>query len=788
MALLAICFLSGNFAASASTSAPDYSTIYVPATVSTLQSAINLVNDRGTIVLAAGTYNSPSGGFRISDLHKRFTIRSAPGALVTLDGQNSREIIRVMNTDITQGGPVVFQDLIFANGYSNTPGIAGGVNLYHAEATFVNCTFKNNMAGPNTSGGGTLITLGSIVFFFDSTWQDNSAVYSGAGMVIQDHSKVYVHHSQFINNRTNLPNHSPWAAGAAIFLGNSLLRISNTRFENNQAGYAGGAITAIGFWVAPETTPQADVIISNSSFVNNSAFPAPGVSAPAPTEGGALHAEGQTDMKIFNSRFVGNSANAGGAITNYRANIQIDGSVFQGNRAVGQGNVGGYGGVISASSQDTPSDGTTNQRNVSLTIRNSLFQGQPANSNNVGYGGGGIAITGDTNRNYGANGVPQMGTPTENRAELILQNVIFNDLDVVNGSALGGGVLATMTDVNIQDSLFINSDAMGQTNGSGGGIAIIDNSLANISRTTFSHNSAGVYGGALFLLGSTINLDNSNFIENSVGSIDYGSAIFAGPMNSPTLKIPISGNIHNNKIIKNHGVAVYDDDYTNGPINNVVYNSNTFYTNPVDSVVYSDAILPYQKKKVSELNSLTIVRANGTSTKKSNLNNISLSSPPSIAVLISAPSTILNATAAGDVELSTAAYIGYAWSGSSGTLDGAPLSDIANVRKITQPGNRLLSVGAIQSSITIAPLFAPSLSLTAQLTNTGAILSWSLTASSLLDLQMDQGVHIPAIPTGSVLAPAINTTYRIYAITQEGGAFSSAASSSVQIFLPTIFR
>jgi hypothetical protein len=55
-------------------------------------------------------------------------------------------------------------------------------------------------------------------------------------------------------------------------------------------------------------------------------------------------------------------------------------------------------------------------------------------------------------------------------------------------------------------------------------------------------------------------------------------------------------------------------------------------------------------------------------------------------------------------------------------------------------------------------------------------------------MQMDQGVHIPATPTGSVLAPALNTTYRIYAITQEGGAFSSAVSSSVRIFLPTIFR
>ena len=316
-----------------------------------------------------------------------------------------------MNTDIALSGPVLFQNLVFSNGNSNNPGIAGGVTMHHAEATFINCRFTNNSAGSQGVGGGILVGLGSIAFFVNSTWQNNSAMNYGGGLVVGDQSKVYVHHSTFIGNRTNLPNHSPTSAGGAIHVGNSLLRVSNSRFESNQAGYVGGGIYSVGTWANPVSTPRSDVIISNSTFVNNLAARDASVSLGVPTEGGAFHAEAQTTAKIYHSRFINNSAMAGGAITIYQAIVEIDGGIFLGNSAKGQGNSGGYGGAISGSSNDTSADGSINRRSVYLSIINSYIQGRYGSTTTAGYGGGGILLAGDLTAHMVRMGSPKWGQP-----------------------------------------------------------------------------------------------------------------------------------------------------------------------------------------------------------------------------------------------------------------------------------------------------------------------------------------------------------------------------------------
>ena len=111
------------------------------------------------------------------------------------------------------------------------------------------------------------------------------------------------------------------------------MRVSNSRFENNQAGYVGGAIYGIGTWADPGSTPRTDMLIVNSTFINNHSIRDAGVSLNAPTEGGAFHAEAQTTARIYHSRFLKNSAMAGGALSLYQAIVEIYGSVFQGNRA-----------------------------------------------------------------------------------------------------------------------------------------------------------------------------------------------------------------------------------------------------------------------------------------------------------------------------------------------------------------------------------------------------------------------------------------------------------------------
>jgi hypothetical protein len=736
--------------------------IHLPGDTNNLQDAINLIPDGGIIELSGGTYPAPSGGFRISNLGKGFTIRSVEGQEAILDGGGSRDIFRLMNTDVSKGKPIIFEGITFQNGRSTDPGVAGGVTMHHAQATFINCTFKNNSANSIGVGGGTLVTLDSTVYFFNTSWLNNSAVNFGGGLAIEDNSKVYINYSQFIGNRTNLPNHSPTAAGGGIHVGNSTLRVSNTRFEDNQAGYVGGGLYAIGTWSAPVTTPRSDVIVANSTFINNRAMPDASVGLSVPSEGGALHVEGQATGRIFNTRFIKNSAMAGGALTNYQAILQIENSVFLGNQAVGT-TKGGYGGAISVSSNDSDA---SNRRVATLNIKNSLIQGRYENVSTVGQGGGGIFVAGDLNRQYGMNNIGQSGSAIDNRATVTIENVVFNDLDVQksNGS-MGGGILVDLVDLTLKNSLIMNSEATGANGGSGGGVAIIDNSIANIDHATLDGNASEAYGGGLFVAGSTINMSNSYLLGNQIRNTNYGSAIFTAPMSD--FNLPVTGAIQNCVITKSNYIPIFDDDRSAGPINDVRYNGNIFYSGGTGVVFYKDPISGVGTKTATQLNSLVVTRSNGTSTPKSQVPNSESSASANVGVLLAVPSQVLNSSAAGDLAPITQAYLGYAWSGTSAKLDGNSVSDNGLVSALQ--GKHTLVVSGNSTSVEINQGATPSASFeVSKLDNT--LLTWSLNFGSFLDAAVDQGVNINPAPSGSVtISPNDEKTYHLYILTQEGG-------------------
>ena len=115
------------FAEDASSSAlASPSVIRVPEDYLTLQNAINNVPDGGIIDLRSGTYSAPAGGFLINDMQKGFTIRARQNGGAILDGGGSRNILQAINSDLSMGRPIIFQGLVFANGYSNTAGLVGG--------------------------------------------------------------------------------------------------------------------------------------------------------------------------------------------------------------------------------------------------------------------------------------------------------------------------------------------------------------------------------------------------------------------------------------------------------------------------------------------------------------------------------------------------------------------------------------------------------------------------------------------------------------------------------------
>ena len=768
----------------------------VPADVATLQAAINQVPNGGIIELAAGTYASPANGWGINDTGRAFTIRAASGATVVLDGGNSRDLIRFINSSVGAGRPVTFERLIFRNGATTIAGLAAGVTMQRAQATFDQCRFENNRGDATTGGGGIEVAIGSTAFFYDCVWSDNTSKYAGAAMALEEFSTAYIHRGTFTNNRTNVANHWPSSGGGAIHVGNSVLRVTNSRFEGNQAGYVGGAIYAIGNWANPVTTPAAHVLVVNSTFINNQAVLHPTVSFAPPTEGGAFHIEDQATGQIINSRFLFNSADTGGAVNSYRGILDISGTLFEGNRAVGAGNATGFGGAISAISNDVDEP---NRRTVSLTVRDSLLRGRSGAVTTTAQTAGCIFAGGDHNHAWGEGGVSQNGTLDFNRAQVLLERVALVDCDVqqvagAGGSGFAGGMWLAMASLTMRDSLISQCDALSGANTGGGALAILDHTTTDITNTTFANNTAGQYGGAIFAQGSNLVISGSRITRNEVSpgtnealGASYGAALFASGWDAYNL--PATGSISSSVFSNNVGLAIFDDDRTNGPINDMRYNGNQFYATTFGTSIYSNA-LGISGYTVSQLNSLVVNRANSTSTDKATTNNTALGSAPVSGTLLGVPPLILPVNAVGDSAPPTAAYLAYAWDGGSATLNGNGVSGNAGLTAAPGTGSHVLSVGGTPFSDSIDLGATPAATFTANPTSISgsqtSTLSWSVTAGTFLEGAIDQAVGSLGAATGSrSVSPQADTTYRMLAVTETGGA-PGEAEVAVTGATPTI--
>ncbi|HSL82540.1 MAG TPA: hypothetical protein VLF66_07165, partial [Thermoanaerobaculia bacterium] len=183
------------------------------------QQAIQRVSDGGAIELAPGVYPSPADGFRMRNLGKSFTVRSAPGGRAVLDGGGSSFILRMENTEPARGGLVTFEDLTFRDGFSALDGRAGGVTVQAGEARFVGCDFEGNVADPASTGGGALaVHTGSTVEVLGGTFSGNSSKNRGGAMAVRGDSFATVAGVTFTGNRTNLPGHVPNSAGGALYV------------------------------------------------------------------------------------------------------------------------------------------------------------------------------------------------------------------------------------------------------------------------------------------------------------------------------------------------------------------------------------------------------------------------------------------------------------------------------------------------------------------------------------------------------------------------------------------
>lgn len=650
--------------------------IRVPKDVKDLQSAIRAVKNGGAIELAAGTYTPPPTGYGIANLGKTFTIRAAQGAAVVLDGRGQGQILRFRNGNRGRGRLVTFERLTFQNGFSATQTDGGAVTLTAAEARFVDCRFLNNVSS-GTGGGALRVLNGSEATFVRTEMRGNSSPYRGGAVEVVG-ATVGIEGGSFSENRTNPPGHRPTATGGAIYVLDSVLRVSDARFERNQAAWVGGAIYAFGRWSDPVDVPRSDVTILRSTFQDNLAINDACCTLAGVTQGGAIHVEDQTTLRLQHSHFYGNRAKLGGAVNNYRAIVEVTGSLFEGNRAV-EGAALGAGGAIFSASNETAVQGLDNRRPAVLTITDSLLRS--ARAEPAAHTGGCVAAGGDVSRAYGENGAIQMGTLEENRSRVTVLRSVFADCDVQRDPAVGGGIggalnvsLATLL---LEDSMVLDSDARGDGAG-GGGVAIQGESIAAVSRTTFARNTADRWGGALFLNGVMVLVNQSQFFANDVrpgiseGLGDSrGAAIYAIPLLSqqrPERARNVGGSVINSVFSENAGLAIWDAEPSSGPINDLRYENNQFYERAFGDRVYVHATAASSGASVSTLNGLVVSRGGRGVTDKSAGANAGLFSAPGIGTLRAAPSVVGTGAPA-----LAGSFLGFAWSGRSATLNGQAL-------------------------------------------------------------------------------------------------------------------
>lgn len=340
----------------------------------------------------------------------------------------------------------------------------------------------------------------------------------------------------------------------------------------------------------------------------------------------------------------------------------------------------------------------------------------------------------------------------------------------------------TITQLDMQDSLIIDCDALGAGPGaSGGGIAVLYQSAANITDTSFAGNTALTYGAGLFVQGSEINLSGCTIAENEISpgvaeSADesYGAGLFTAP--DTGRGNAVTGTVESCTISNNIGMQVFDDDRHAGPINDVRYNSNTFYSTHFGNHIYNNAITA--KQNANGLNTLEVVRSGAPNTFKSQVDNTQPGTAPIAGALLAVPPQALATNAPGDPAPPTDTWLGYAWSGDTATLDGAEVSGNTGVSAATV-GNHELLVGSTPFTATTAngalqwaTLIAdPEYIQSGETTN----LFWATPAGAFLDCDIDQGVSITPATSGSVeVSATLDRTFRLTTVTEEGGVATSA--------------
>lgn len=230
------------------------------------------------------------------------------------------------------------------------------------------------------------------------------------------------------------------------------------------------------------------------------------------TQGGVIQARKDSTVNISGGTFKNNKTNTsdGGAIAAY-GTINITGGTFENNEA------------------KKTSGAIFIGKNDSASISNATFKGNKASTGGAIYSSKEFSVSKTTFENNTAN----WGGAIFASKKLTLNDVIFKN-NKVNSA---GGALYLQGEGYIKGSSFTENSA-----GVSGGAIYCKNANLDIVRSTFEGNNSGDDGGAIYCINANLNIDGATFDKNK--SEARGGALFLSGQNNYSIK---NSTIKNNK-------------------------------------------------------------------------------------------------------------------------------------------------------------------------------------------------------------------------------------------------
>ena len=457
------------------------------------------------------------GGFAVTLTNVTLTNGKADkGGAIYNFGNLDLVHVNFVNNTAKYGGAImnyayglVLDDSTFTN---NTAKIGGAI--YNSADCFVvgNSTFANNTA---TSNGGVIFNYGIGFVVGNSTFVNNSAA-DGAGAILNGGRGFVVGNSTFANNTAT-------SKGGAIYNYGIGFVVGNSTFVNNTAEDAGAVYNE-----------GDNSVVGNSTFVNNTA-----------EDAGAVYNEGDNSV-VGNSTFVNNTATSiGGAIIN-NGKLVVDNSAFEYNAA------NYYGGAI-LNNGKLVVDNSAFEDNAANYYGGAIFNWDDLQVTNSAFDGNDILVRNIRAMDNVDHGGAAIYNWKNGKLDISKSNFTNNIKNYKNGDRLVGAV-ATIGDATISDSYFVNNSGRwgGALSVMGGEFSIATNFI-DIDGTKFVNNSA-LYGGAMFVWGSNYSISNSVFDNNSAfgkGNMtpnnNNGGALVVTQGNIPISGTIINSNFTNNK-------------------------------------------------------------------------------------------------------------------------------------------------------------------------------------------------------------------------------------------------